>query len=259
MRRRGWVLSAAVLIGSALQTASAATLAILGASGDELFLVDSDSAKLIDTLDLDSGSGPVVLNTMAVLPSEGRLIGVTIDKAIVEIDRSNGFVRRIATLGVVALPPSSMACDPVEKKCRLVSFFDGGQATFSPSTGQASVGKNLGYKKGGSQPKVAAIGYTNATDGAKNTELFDVDVATKSLYVQNGDGAKLSKVGKLGVNLDSLRVGFAISYNSKSKKNAAYLVFKKKLYAVDLKKGAASKGKAVGGLPAEIKAMAVLP
>ncbi len=258
MRARGWVLTAAFLVASALQTASAATLAILSASGDEVFLVDSGSAKLFDTLDLDSSFGPVVLNTMAVLPGDGRLIGVMTDKSIVEIDPSDGFVRRIATLGLLFVPPSSMACDPVEEECRLVSFFDGGQATFNPTSGQAAVGKTLGYKKGGGQPKVAAIGYTNATRDASKTELFDVDVATKSLYKQNGDGAKLSKVGKLGVNLDSLRVGFAIAYNAKSKKNAAFLVFKKKLYAVDLKTGKASKGKSVVGLPAEIKAMAVL-
>lgn len=258
MRIRSLILAAAVLAAGLGQPAQAATLAILSGFGDKIFLVNSGSAKLIDTLDLDSSTGSVNLTAIAVLLRDGSLIGVKSDRTIVRIDVKTGFVTRIATLGVAGLPPSSMSCDPVEGDCRLVSFFDPSQVTFNPSTGQAIIQKNLKYKRGSAKPRVAAIAYSNATASATKTTLYDIDVETKALHVQNGDGGVLKSVGKLAVAVNSLQLGFAVAYNARKKTNTGYLAFKRKLHVVDLAKGKAKAGKAVAGLPNEIRAMVVL-
>ncbi len=103
-------------------------------------------------------------------------------------------------------------------------------------------------------PAVSAAAYTNNFIGATTTVLYDVDVTTDKLYMQNPpNNGTLVEVGNLGVDVTADN-GFDIGGTS----NTAYAIFKvgtgNFIYSINLTSGAATQ---VAAFPAAVKGFAV--
>lgn len=131
-------------------------------------------------------------------PATGQLYGVSSASKIYTINASTGAATPVGGAFAPAINVEFVAFDfnPTVDRIRLVT--SGGQnLRLNPVTGMVAA------VDGAINPAtadVAAVAYTNSFAGAASTTLYDIDVATDMLYVQNPPNAgTLTAVGPLGV------------------------------------------------------------
>lgn len=168
-------------------------------------------------------------------PATGQLYGVSSASKIYVIQPDSGTARAIGTAAFTpALNGTVVGLDfnPTVDRIRLTTNL-GQNLRLNPETGTVAA-TDLALNAG--TPSVSAVAYTNNTAGVTATTLYDIDVATDKLYIQNPpNNGTLVEVGDLGVNAEGAG-GFDITEN-----NLAYAALfvggKSRLYVVNLATG----------------------
>jgi hypothetical protein len=185
-----------------------------------------------------------------VRPKDGLLYGISSAGRIVTIVPATGAATVKATLAADAAdttaPYSAMAgatfavdFNPVADRLRVISN-TGQSLRINVDTGATTTDGTI--NRAGASPVVTAAAYTNSYAGTTATSLYDVDVASASLALQNppNDGTLVS-VGALGVAVAG-DVGFDIAGGANGLAIAALRTVANgpsSLYRVDLTTGAA--------------------
>ena len=255
------LLTAAVTTATlslAAGTASAATLLALGADG-QLFKIDSASQKITATM---SASSPSPLRGIDVRPANGRLYALGSDNQLYTLDLSTGAASKVASLNK-PLPGSGQAVidfNPVADKMRMLAA-DGTNFRVNVDTGEVTVDGSVAYAADGAyagkRAQVVAGAYTNAYAGTQATSLYNVDLASSSLMLQNPPNDGIQQV--VGMIADGLKnAAMDIASDGKGG-NTAYLLTGTTLHTVDLASGKPMTLGDVAGLPGNIIDIAVLP
>ncbi|UOG73091.1 DUF4394 domain-containing protein [Hymenobacter tibetensis] len=169
-------------------------------------------------------------------PATGQLYGVGSTSRIYVIDPLTGAARAIGTGPFMPLLEGSVAgfdFNPTVDRIRLVTN-TGQNLRLNPETGALAM--EDGDINGAPGASVAAVAYTNNVAGAATTTLYDIDVATQTLYKQDPPNAgTLVKVGPLKLKVTG-EGGFDIAPD-----NTALGLFevnkKATLFSVDLATG----------------------
>jgi hypothetical protein len=182
-----------------------------------------------------------------VRPLDGQLYALGKTSRLYVINPRTGAARQVgATPFIPALVGASFGFDfnPTVDRIRVTSDAEQ-NLRLNPDNGTvAGVDTNLAYAPGdpgaGTNPSVAASGYTNSFAGATSTTLYDIDNARHALVIQNppNDGT-LTTVGALGTNNNAVafdigdgNVGYAVLNGEQNRQN---------LYRVDLSNGHATQ------------------
>ncbi|WP_425915042.1 DUF4394 domain-containing protein [Pseudomonas sp. GWSMS-1] len=255
------LLTAAVTTATlslAAGTASAATLLALGADG-QLFKIDSASQKITATM---SASSPSPLRGIDVRPANGMLYALGGDNQLYTLDLTTGAASKVASLNK-QLPGSGQAVidfNPVADKMRMLAA-DGTNFRVNVDTGEVTVDGSVAYAADGAyagkSAHVVAGAYTNSYAGTQATSLYNVDLASSSLMLQNPPNDGVQQV--VGMVADGLKTA-AMDISSDGKGgNTAYLLTGTTLHTVDLASGKPMTLGDVAGLPGNIIDIAVLP
>lgn len=255
------LLTAAVTTATlslAAGTASAATLLALGADG-QLFKIDSASQKVTATM---SASSPSPLRGIDVRPANGMLYALGGDNQLYTLDLSTGAASKVASLNK-QLPGSGQAVidfNPVADKMRMLAA-DGTNFRVNVETGEVTVDGSVAYAADGAyagkSAQVVAGAYTNSYAGTQATSLYNVDLASSSLMLQNPPNDGVQQV--VGMVADGLKnAAMDIASDGKGG-NTAYLLTGTTLHTVDLASGKPMTLGDVAGLPDNIIDIAVLP
>ena len=185
-----------------------------------------------------------------VRPKDGLLYGISSTGRIVTIVPATGAATVMATLAADAAdttaPYSAIAgvtfavdFNPVADRLRVISN-TGQSLRINVDTGATTTDGAI--NRAGASPVVTAAAYTNSYAGTTATSLYDVDLASASLALQNppNDGT-LVNVGALGVAVAG-DVGFDIAGGANGLAIAALRTVANgpsSLYRVDLTTGAA--------------------
>ena len=216
------------------------------------YAVDNSNRLLI----MNPSTGSVVVkNIMGLMmddmivgidmrPATGQLYALGMQSRLYTINLANGMA---STVGDMAFSPmlsgSSFAFDfnPMVDRIRVISNM-GQNLRLNPAMGVvAATDPNLNP----GMPVVTAAAYTNNFKGAASTNLYDIDVASDMLFMQNPANAGTLTNGKsLGINVDDEN-GFDIGGTS----NKGWAILKvgaqTGLYTIDLASGMASYKMAV--------------
>jgi hypothetical protein len=239
-------------------TASAATLLALGADG-QLFKIDSASQKVTATM---SASSPSPLRGIDVRPANGMLYALGGDNQLYTLDLSTGAASKVASLNK-QLPGSGQAVidfNPVADKMRMLAA-DGTNFRVNVDTGEVTVDGSVAYAADGAyagkSAQVVAGAYTNSYAGTQATSLYNVDLASSSLMLQNppNDGVQ-QVVGMVANGLKNAAMDIASDGKGG---NTAYLLTGTTLHTVDLASGKPMTLGDVADLPGNIIDIAVLP
>lgn len=255
------LLTAAVATATlslAAGTANAATLLALGADG-QLFKIDSDSQQVTGTMATNS---PSPLRGLDVRPANGMLYALGGDNQLYTLDLSTGAASKVASLNK-PLPGSGQAVidfNPVADKMRMLAA-DGTNFRVNVETGEVTIDGSVAYATdsayAGKSAQVVAGAYTNAYAGTQATSLYNVDLASSSLMLQNPPNDGVQQV--VGMVADGLKnAAMDIASDGKGG-NTAYLLTGTTLHTVDLASGKPMTLGDVAGLPGNIIDLAVLP
>lgn len=169
-------------------------------------------------------------------PLNGQLYALGSTSKIYTVNVSSGVAVATATLSI-ALSGTEFGFDfnPLADRLRIVSN-TGQNLRFNPNDGSVLLDGALNP----GMPMVTAAAYTNNFAGTATTQLFDIDVATDKLYLQNPPNVgTLVEVGSLGMNVEAAN-GFDIS----GTRGIAYALLTSggstKLYTINTTTGAAS-------------------
>lgn len=185
-------------------------------------------------------------------PASGQLYGVSNQSRIYIINQNTGAAVAVsATPFTPAISGTQVGFDfnPTVDRIRLVTN-TGQNLRLHPETGAvAAADGNLNP----GTPGVAAVAYTNSFAGSTSTTLYDIDVTSDKLFIQNPpNNGTLVEVGALGIDLKG-EGGFDIS----PKNEMALAAFSANgtgddtpsFYSIDLKTGLAKNvGKAKKGV-----------
>ena len=187
-----------------------------------------------------------------IRPKDGLLYGISSAGRIVTIDPASGVVAVKATLSAdaadtsapyTAIAGATFAVDfnPVADRLRVIGN-TGQSLRINVDTGATTTDSAVN-RAGGVVPAVTAAAYTNSYAGTTTTALYDIDIATASLALQNppNDGT-LVNVGSLGVAVAG-DVGFDIAGGANGLALAALRTAPtgpSSLYRIDLATGAAA-------------------
>jgi hypothetical protein len=250
----------AVAAALALQASAARAETIVAlVGGDILVTIDGSAAKATGLTKID-GIGSVV--GVDVRPADGQLYALASDGTVAIIDPVSGKATPKAKLDT-PLPEGvrfSVDFNPVADKMRIIGA-DGTNLRANVDDGKITKDQPLKFADTdpakGQTPAVVAGAYTNAIKGAKETTLYDIDAELGGLFRQAppNDGI-LTAIGMLGLDVES--IGFDIVTDGAGA-NTGMLVAKGNLYTVDLASGKATGGKAIVGLPADVRDIATLP
>jgi len=255
------LLTAAVTTATlslAAGTASAATLLALGADG-QLFKIDSSSQKVIATMATNS---PSPLRGIDVRPANGMLYALGSDNQLYTLDQATGAASKVASLNK-QLPGSGQAVidfNPVADKLRMLAA-DGTSFRVNVETGEVVVDGSVAYAAegpyAGKSAQVVAGAYNNAYAGTQATALYNVDLASSNLMLQNppNDGIQQA-VGKIVDGLQNAALDIASDGKGG---NTAYLLTGTTLHTLDLTTGKPTTLGEVADLPGNIIDIAVLP
>jgi hypothetical protein len=249
-----YTLTAIVAIALQISVARAQTIvALIG--DDVLATVDSGAGKTQGLRKIE-GIGPVL--GIDVRPSDGQLYALASDGTVAVLDAGSGQATPKSKLDI--LPPEgvkvSVDFNPVADKLRIIGS-DGTNLRADVDSGKVTKDQPLKFADDGGAPMVIAASYTNAIKGAKETALFDIEATFGGLFRQAppNDGI-LNSIGTLG--LDAGNVAFDI-FTDAAGVNTGMLIAKGNLYLVNLETGKATSGKAIAGLPSNVRDIAVLP
>jgi hypothetical protein len=236
-----------------LALASSAALAqtVLGLNDANTLIRFSVSAPgtAVATTPVTGLQGGDTLVGIDVRPASGGLYALAASGRLYTVDPASGAATLASTLSV--LPSGAFFAvdfNPVADRLRVIS--DSGQSLrVNVDTGATLVDGSINP----AGPMIGAAAYTNSIPMAPSTALYDIDVASNTLFLQNppNDGTVVA-VGALGVTLDAGgSAGFDILSDGG---DSAYAVLRVAattgLYTIDLASGAATLVGAVGGNPA---------
>ena len=146
-------------------------------------------------------------------PATGQLYGISNTSRLYVIQPDSGTARVVGTSAFTpALNGTVVGLDfnPTVDRIRLVTN-TGQNLRLNPETGMVAA-TDLALNP--STPSVSEVAYTNNTAGATTTTLYNIDVATDKLYIQNPpNNGTLVEVGDLGVNAEGA-AGFDITDNN---------------------------------------------
>ncbi|MES2900323.1 MAG: DUF4394 domain-containing protein [Pseudomonadota bacterium] len=184
-------------------------------------------------------------------PKDGLLYGISSTGRIVTIDPATGVATVKVTLAADAADTSApfasvagtaFAVDfnPVADRLRVISN-SGQSLRINVDTGATTTDGSINSLL--ASPVVTAAAYTNSFAGTTATQLFDIDIASSNLALQNppNDGT-LSNIGALGVSVAG-DVGFDIAGGANGLALAALRTSAtgpSSLYRIDLATGAAT-------------------
>ena len=256
--KRITTLCTATLLTLGAGTVSATELLALSADGT-LYQVDVTSLKVTASMAV---SGASDLRGLDVRPASGQLYALSGTDQLYTLDAASG----MATAGgklQTALSGSGQAVvdfNPVADRLRLLGA-DGTSLRVNVDTGEVAVDGKLAYAAdgpyAGQQPRVVAGAYTNAYAGTQSTALYNIDLASASLMLQNppNDGVQ-QLVGKVADGLEAAAMDIASDGQGG---NTAYLLTGKTLHQLDLASGKPTTLGEVADLPDGIIDIAVLP
>ncbi len=170
-------------------------------------------------------------------PLNGQLYGLTSNSRIITLNASSGAA---AVVGVLSIPLSGtdfgFDFNPTVDRIRIVSN-TGQNLRYNPNDPLLPVLIDGPLNPG--MPDVSAAAYTNNFAGATSTMLFDIDVNTDKLYLQNPpNNGVLTEIGSLGVNIDNSS-GFDIGGTSGTAWAILSVKGNAKLYTINTTTGAA--------------------
>lgn len=256
--KRITTLCTASLLTLSAGAASATELLALGADG-KLFKVDVASLKVTASMAV---SGASDLRGLDVRPASGQVYLLSGTDQLYTLDAVSGKATAGSKLQT-ALPGSGQAVvdfNPVADRLRLMSP-DGTNLRVNVDTGEAAVDGMLAYATdgpyAGKQAKVVAGAYTNSYAGTKSTALYNIDLASSSLMLQNppNDGVQ-QMVGKVADGLKAAAMDIA---SDGMGGNMAYVLTGKTLHQLDLASGKPTTLGDIANLPDGIIDIAVLP
>ena len=248
----------AATLSLAAGSASAATLLALSANG-QLFKIDSASQTVTATM---AATGPTSLRGLDVRPANGMVYALGSDNQLYTLDLSNGIASKPVALNK-KLPGSGQAVidfNPVADKLRMLAA-DGTNFRVNVETGEVVVDGTVAYDAdgpyAGKSAQVVAGAYTNSYAGTDATSLYNFDLASSSLMLQNppNDGVQ-QVVGKVAEGLSTVAMDIA---SDGMGGNTAYLLTGSTLHTLDLASGTPTTLGEIKGLPATIIDIAVLP
>lgn len=256
--KRITTLCTASLLTLSAGIASATELLALSADG-KLFKVDVASLKVTANMAVSGASN---LRGIDVRPANGQIYALGGTDQLYTLDAASGKATAASMLKS-ALPGSGQAVvdfNPVADRLRLMSQ-DGTNLRVNVDTGEAVVDGKQAYAAdgpyAGKQPQIVAGAYTNSYAGTQSTALYNVDLASSSLMLQNppNDGVQQ----QVGMIADGLKAA-AIDIASDGKGgNSAYVLTGQTLHQLDLASGKPTTLGEVAGLPDGIIDIAVLP
>jgi hypothetical protein len=186
-------------------------------------------------------------------PASGQLYGVSNQSRLYIINHTNGIATALSSTPFTpSLSGTQVGIDfnPTVDRIRLVTS-SGQNLRLNPETGMAISPADGNLNPG--TPSVVAAAYTNSFAGSTATTLYDIDVASDKLFIQNPpNNGTLVEVGPLGLDADG-EGGFDISPQN----DLILAVLSVKgigedtpgFYSIDLKTGLAKKvGKAKKGV-----------
>ncbi|WP_161865481.1 DUF4394 domain-containing protein [Pseudomonas yangonensis] len=251
-------LCAAGLLTLSAGAASATELLALSADG-KLFKVDVASLKVTASMKV---SGASDLRGLDVRPASGQVYLLGGTDQLYTLDAASGKATAGSKLQT-ALPGSGQAVvdfNPVADRLRLMSP-DGTNLRVNVDTGEAAVDGKLAYAAdgpyAGKQAKVVAGAYTNSYAGTKSTALYNIDLASGSLMLQNppNDGVQ-QEVGKIADGLEAAAMDIVSDGKGG---NTAYVLTGKTLHQLDLTSGKPTTLGDIADLPEGIIDIAALP
>lgn len=231
-------------------------------------LTEDGRIATLDLKTLAAGTPVAVTGTNGPLlgfdvrPADGRLYGVVADGAIVTLDPATGRATVVARLDTTppAGPSVTVDFNPVADRLRVIGT-DGTNLRVDVDAGKTTRDGALRFADGdpnrGRTPRVVAGAYTNATRGAKETTLYDVDATLGALVrqVPPNDGI-LNAVGLLG---DAGTPSALDILTDPAGGDTAFLMAGRILHRVDLATGRATPVGEVKGLTGTVRDIAVLP
>lgn len=239
-------------------SASAATLLALGADG-QLFKIDSASQSVTASM---TATSPSTLRGLDVRPANGMVYALGGDNQLYTLDLSTGMANKAVALDK-QLPGSGQAVidfNPVADKLRMLAA-DGTNFRVNVETGEVVVDGTVAYDAdgpyAGKSAQVVAGAYTNSYAGTQATSLYNLDLASSSLMLQNppNDGVQ-QVVGKVAEGLSAVAMDIA---SDGMGGNTAYVLTGSTLHTLDLASGTPTTLGDVKGLPGNIIDIAVLP
>jgi outer membrane protein assembly factor BamB len=215
-----------------------------------LVFFNSGAPQDTDTLPVSGIEGALL--GIDFRPADGRLYGLSSTNRLYSIDTETGEATEKSRLseGFEGGAMSGFDFNPVPDRLRLTAS-NNQNFRVNVDTGEVIVDGTLAYVDGddnaGAEPSITASAYTNAFDGAEETELYNIDAELDILVLQDppNDGG-LQTVGPLGVDF-AAEGGFDIV--TVNGDNLAYAVSESALFAVDLTTGAATPLGMVSGGP----------
>ncbi|MES2647285.1 MAG: DUF4394 domain-containing protein [Bacteroidota bacterium] len=210
---------------------------------NRLLIMNPSSGSIVEKniMGLDMGDKIVGID---MRPATAQLYAMGMMSRIYTINLSNGMATAVGTMAFTPmLTGNSFAFDfnPTVDRIRVISNM-GQNLRLDPLTGAvAAADPNLNP----GMPMVSAAAYTNSFVGSATTTLYDIDVASDMLYVQDPANAGTLKNAKpLGIDVDADN-GFDIGGTS----NNAWGIFKAGaqtgLYTINLASGMATYKMAV--------------
>ena len=171
-------------------------------------------------------------------PLNGQLFGLTSASRIITLNTSSG---ALAVIGTLSTPLSGtdfgFDFNPTVDRIRIVSN-TGQNLRYNPNDPSLPVTVDGNLNPGTSG--VTAAAYTNNFAGATTTMLFDIDVNTDKLYLQNPpNNGTLTEVGNLNVNVEAAN-GFDIGGTSGVAWAMLTTAGKTKLFTINTTTGAAT-------------------
>jgi len=192
-------------------------------------------------------------------PADGKLYGVGALGNIYTLDPTTGVASfKVALSGdgfsKITGNPMLMAVDfnPAADRLRVIGN-DGQNLRINVDTGATIVD---GAINGGSSPQITSVAYSNSFAGTGTTQLFDIDVNTDRLYLQNANAGTLLDFASLGVDATGSS-GFDIDGVNNIGYAALNVGGTLQLYTLDLSKitTAGSAATAIGKLPSSFTAI----
>lgn len=173
-------------------------------------------------------------------PVNGQLYGLGSTSRLYTINTANGAATAVgAAPFTIALSGTSFGFDfnPSVDRVRIVSN-TGQNLRVNPETGLVVTPADGSLNPG--SPVVSAAAYNNNIAGTTTTTLFDIDVTTDKLYIQNPpNNGTLTEVGSLGINVEAAN-GFDIGSASNTALSLLTVGSTTKLYSINLTTGAAT-------------------
>ncbi len=193
------------------------------------------------TLDVSGLASGDRLLSIDFRPATGELYGISQNSRLYAINPGSGAAR---TLREAPFEPNIsgdvayLDFNPTVDRIRLMTN-QGQNLRLNPETG--AVVATDGNVNGISNGAIITGAYTNSFSGATATELFNIDLTTRSLYRQNppNDGTQ-ETIGELGIMFDGVG-GFDISPDNAAALAILSVGTQASLYTIDISTGRAAK------------------